>query len=67
MAVELKVDPSSTLVAHPPRPVLVALCAAVKAKLQELVDADVIDEVPVRTPTPWFSSLHVVSKKMCAL
>jgi hypothetical protein len=61
--VELKIDPTATPVAHPPRPVPVALRSAVQSKLQELVDADIIEKVPVGVPTPWCSALHVVPKR----
>jgi hypothetical protein len=61
--VTLKVNPDVTPVAHPPRPVPVALRDKVQAKLQEMVDDDIIERVPVGTPTPWCSAMHVVMKK----
>jgi hypothetical protein len=61
--VSLKVDQSVTPIAHPPRPNLVALIDPVKRKLQQIVDEDIIEKIPVGEPTPWCSNLHVVPKK----
>jgi hypothetical protein len=61
--VSLKVDPTVTPVAHPPRPVPVALRDMVLSKLHELEKQEIIEKIPVGTPTPWCSPLHVVPKK----
>ena len=61
--VKLKVNSEISPVAHPYRPVPVSLRDAVQAKLKELEDADIIEKVPVGTPTQWCSALHVVPKK----
>ena len=61
--VSLKYDPSITPVADPPRTIPAALREPVKKKLQELEDLQVIEKVPVATPTPWCNSMHVVLKK----
>lgn len=62
-AVSLKVDPSFTPIAHPPRPVAAALRDKVKVKLGQLEEEGIIERVPIGTATPWCSSLHVVPKK----
>ena len=59
----LKYDPSVKPVAHPPRLIPAALRDAVKSKLDMLEKHDIIQRVPVGTPTPWCSSLHTVLKK----
>lgn len=59
----LKIDPESTPVAHPPRPIPAALRESAKKKLDELESYDIIEKVPVGVPTPWCSSLHIVTKK----
>lgn len=61
--VGLKVDPNITPVVHPPRPIPVALREPVRRKLQELEKQDIIETIPIGTPTPWCSALHVVSKR----
>ena len=61
--VSLKIDPSFTPVAHPPRPIPAALREKAKAKLDHLEELAIIERVPVGTPTPWCSSLHIVPKK----
>jgi hypothetical protein len=61
--VSLKYDHSATPVAHPPRPVPAALRDPVKKKLKEMEDLDIIEKIPVGTPTPWCSAMHVVLKK----
>ena len=61
--VKLKVDPTVTPVVHPVRTVPVTLRDRVKKKLDELENEDIIEKIPVGTPTPWCSSLHVVLKK----
>jgi len=60
--VSLKVDPNFTPVAHPPRPIPVALREKVRDKLEEMVQDGIIERVPVGTPTPWCSPMHVVLK-----
>ena len=47
-------------VIHPPRRVPVSLREQIKAKLDELVQRDII--TPVTEPTPWVSSMLVVVK-----
>ena len=61
--VDLKVNPDVTPVAHPPKPIPVALRDTVLAKLQDLEQQDIIEKIPVGTPTPWCSALHIVPKK----
>jgi hypothetical protein len=61
--VALKINKDITPVAHPPRPIPLALREPVKKKLQNLVDTDIIEKIPVGVPTPWCSNLHVVPKK----
>ena len=50
-------------VAHPPRPIPVALRDTVLAKLQDLEQQDIIEKIPTGTPTPWCTALHIVPKK----
>jgi hypothetical protein len=61
--VSLKVDPNVNPVAHHPRPIPVALRDMVQVKLGELEQQDIIERIPVGTPTSWCSALHVVLKK----
>ena len=61
--IELKVDPNFVPVANPPRPIPIALHDPVQLKLQALVDQGIIEKIPVGTPTPWCSALHIVPKK----
>ncbi len=62
-SVSLKIDKDVPPVVHPPRPIPVALRDAVKAKLDQLEQDDIIERIPIGTPTQWCSSLHVVPKK----
>ena len=61
--IDLKVNPDVTPVAHPPKPIPVALRDTVLAKLQDLEQQDIIEKTPVGTPTPWCSALHIEPKK----
>ncbi len=61
--VSLKVDPNFTPVAHPPRPIPVALREKVQEKLEEMVSDGIIERVPIGTPTLWCSAMHIVLKK----
>ncbi len=61
--VSLMVDNSVSPVAHPPRPIPVALREKVKMKLQELERLDILEKIPIGIPTPWYSAMHAVPKK----
>lgn len=59
----LKFDPSIPPVINPPRPISANLRDAVLSELNRMEANGIIAQVPVGTPTPWCSSLHVVLKK----
>ena len=59
----LKIDENAQPVAHPPRPIPAALRDATKKKLDEMEKLNIVQKVPVGSPTPWCSALHVVNKK----
>ena len=59
----LKFDPSIPPVVNPPRPISANLRDAVLSELNRMEANGIIAQVPVGTPTPWCSSLHVVLKK----
>lgn len=56
----IKVDSTVNPVQHAPRRVPVALRDRLKSELERMVEQEII--YPVTTPTPWVSSLVVVSK-----
>lgn len=58
---EIKMDTSVTPVIHAPRSVPVALRQKVKEELDRMEEAGIIQKVT--EPTPWVSSMVVVSKK----
>ena len=60
--VSLKVDQNHVPVSHAARPVPAALQDKVKDKLHELVSQD-IEKIPIDSPTPWCSPMHVVPKQ----
>ena len=49
--VKLHIDPNITQVAQPIRRTPLSLRSKVEAKIQELIDLDIIE--PVQSPTPW--------------
>ena len=57
---KIHIDPTITPVAQNPRRIPFSLRAKVEAKLKELVEADIIEEV--EGPTPWVSPVCVVPK-----
>ncbi|XP_064614576.1 uncharacterized protein LOC135478234 [Liolophura sinensis] len=57
---KIDIDPAVTPVVHPPRKVPVALRDKLKSELQRLTDLNII--APVTDPTPWVSSMVLVSK-----
>ena len=59
----LKIDENAQPVAHPPRPIPAALRDATKKKLDEMEKMNIVQKVPVGSPTLWCSALHVVHKK----
>ena len=61
--VSLKIDPSVTPVAHPPRPVPEALRGAVKDKLDQMEKEGILEKIPPGAPTPWCAPMHTVLKK----
>ena len=56
----IKIDSTVNPVQHAPRRVPVALRNRLKSELDKMVEQEIIS--PVTTPTPWVSSLVVVSK-----
>lgn len=61
--VSLKYDSSVTPVVHSSRPIPAALRDPAKNKLDSLEKSDIIEKVPIGTPTQWCSSTHIVLKK----
>jgi hypothetical protein len=60
--VSLKIDENVKPVAHPPRPIPEALREPAKAKLDQLELEGIIEKIPLGTPTPWCSPMHLVLK-----
>ena len=58
---DIKIDENATPVVHPPRSVPAPLRDKVKQELERLENANIIKKVT--EPTPWVSSMVVVSKK----
>ena len=59
-AVKLHIDPNVTPVAQPIRRTPFSLRSKVEAKIQELIDLDIIE--PAQGPTPWVNPVVVVPK-----
>ena len=59
----LKIYENAQPVAHPPRPIPSALRDATKKKLDEMEKLNIVQKVPVGSPAPWCSALHLVHKK----
>ena len=57
----IRLDPSVDPVQHAPRRVQVAVRSKLQSTLEDMVQQDVLP--PVTEPTPWISSMVVVSKR----
>jgi hypothetical protein len=61
--VSLKIDKNAYPVAHPPRPIPVALRNAVKDKLDQMESEGIIEKILPGVPTEWCAPMHTVLKK----
>jgi len=61
--ISLKIDTNAIPVAHPPRPIPVALRNAVKDKLDQLENEGIIVKIAPGIPTRWCAPMHTVLKR----